>query len=122
MTKSPLIRLLKLNGVLWYSIEGGKLMSFLKLLPLILKGKQVADVYQEETGKCKPWYVSRRFAGLVILLIGSVIGVVLGTDVIMDEALVNAAADQIIALIGAVIGLYGFVLKVIGWWKRQRQP
>ena len=96
-------------------------MMFLKLLPLILKGKQVADVYEQETGHGKPWYASRRLVGLVILLVGSVIGIVLGTDVVMDEAIVNAAAEQIIALIGAVVGLYGLILKVIGWWKRKKQ-
>lgn len=120
MIKSPLICLLKLNGVLWCSIERGKLMNFLKLLPLILKGKQVADVYQQETGQGKPWFASRRFVGFVILLIGSVVGIVLGTDVVMDEVLVNAAADQIIAWISAGIALYGLGLKVIGWWKRQK--
>lgn len=91
-------------------------MNFLKYLPLILKFKNISEVYQEETGQGKPFYMSRRFIGLVITVIFAI--VTIWTGVTVDDAISLQIADNIVAVITAVITLYGVVLGIIGQVKK----
>src|SRR3990167_10626230 len=83
-------------------------VSFLRYLPLILKFKNIAEVYKEETGQGKPFYLSRRFIGLVITAIFAIITI--WTGVTIDDVLSLPIADNIVAITTAVIALYGVVL------------
>ena len=91
-------------------------VNFLKYLPLILKFKNISEVYQEETGQGKPFYMSRRFIGLVITVIFAI--VTIWTGVTVDDAISLQIADNIVAVITAVITLYGVVLGIIGQVKK----
>lgn len=96
-------------------------MNILKFIPLLLKGKSIADVYEEETGQGKPWYLSRRFFGAIITFIGAVAGVYFGVDVTLDEGMVNVLTDNIGSAVAAGIGLYGVILHIVGWIKRHKR-
>jgi len=91
-------------------------VSFLRYLPLILKFKNISEVYREETGQGKPFYMSRRFIGLVITVIFAI--VTIWTGVTVDDAISLQIADNIVAVITAVITLYGVVLGIIGQVKK----
>ena len=91
-------------------------VNFLKYLPLILKFKNISEVYQEETGQGKPFYMSRRFIGLVITVIFAI--VTIWTGVTVDDAISLQIADNIVAVITAVFTLYGVGLGVIGQVKK----
>ncbi len=93
-------------------------MGFLKFLPLILKGKQVADVYQEEVGQGKPIYLSRRFVGTVIVLIGAGASKYFGVS--LDENVLSSLTDSTVSLISAGVTLYGVILSIIGIVKRKK--
>lgn len=93
-------------------------MGILKYLPLILRFRNVSEVYQEETGQGKPFYMSRRFVGLVIAAVFAI--VTLRTGITIDESLSLQMADNVVSLITAVIALYGFVLGIIGHFKRTK--
>lgn len=92
-------------------------MSFLKYLPAILKFRQVSTIYQEETGKDKPFYVSRRFIGAVITAIGAILSIYLGVKI--DENLLSTLSDNVETLITAIVALYGLIMLIIGHIKRQ---
>lgn len=93
-------------------------MNFLKYLPLLLRFKNVSEVYQEETGQGKPWYLSRRFIGLIVAIIFAII--TLRTGITIDEALSLQLADHLISVITAGVALYGIVLGIIGHFKRTK--
>lgn len=94
-------------------------MGFLKFLPLILKGKQVAEVYREETGTGKPIYLSRRFVGTVITLIGAGASMYFGVS--LDENILSSLTDNMVSIISAGVALYGAILGIIGIVKRKKQ-
>lgn len=93
-------------------------MNFLKYLPLILKFKNVSEVYKEETGDGKPFYLSRRFIGLLITIIFAIVTV--KTGITVDEALSAQIAEHVVSIITALVALYGIVLGIIGHFKRTK--
>lgn len=93
-------------------------MNFLKFIPLILKGKNVADVYQEETGSGKPIYLSRRFVGTVIVLIGAGASMYFGVS--LDENILSSLTDNVVSVISAGVALYGVILGIVGIIKRKK--
>lgn len=94
-------------------------MGFLKYLPLLLKGKQVADVYRAETGAGKPIYLSRRFVGTVIVLIGAVASMYFGVS--LDENIISSLTDNAVSVISAGVALYGVILGIVGIVKRKKK-
>ena len=93
-------------------------VNILKYLSLILRFKNISKVYQEETGQGKPFYISRRFIGLIITAVFAVITI--WTGVTIDEVLSLQVADHVVAVITAVIALYGIILGIIGHFKRTK--
>mgnify|MGYP001600106607 CR=1 FL=1 len=93
-------------------------MSFLKYIPLILKGKSIADAYNEEVGQGKPVYLSRRFVGTVVALAGA--GASLYFDVSLDENVLSSITDNMVSAISAGVTLYGVVLGIVGIIKRKK--
>lgn len=101
-----------------------------KALGLVLRGKDARKVYQEELGKDRPVWLSRRFVGTVITLIGGVLGWKFGvsTDQIMDFALksdsfldaANRAYDVIKADWPVIVSFYGSVIGIIGVIRRKK--
>lgn len=92
-------------------------MNFLKFLPLIMKGKSIADAYREETGQEKPFYMSRRFIGAVIAFIGAALGIASGIQ--LDANVIESITGNVEALISAAIALYGGMLAIVGAVKTQ---
>ena len=93
-------------------------MGFLKFLPLILKGKQVADVYRDETGAGKPIYLSRRFVGTIVTLIGVLASMYFSVS--LDENILASLSDNVVSVISAGVTLYGVILGIIGVIKRKK--
>lgn len=94
-------------------------MGTLKYLSLILRFRNVAEVYKEETGEGKPFYYSRRFIGLVITVIFAV--VTMKTGIVLDDNLSALIADNVVSVITALVALYGVVLGIIGHFKRSKK-
>jgi hypothetical protein len=98
-----------------YTERRWTMFSFIKYLPLILQFKQVAEAYEEEKGKEKPFYLTRRFIGALIAAVGAVAAYFGGVTIspeILDEITKNietvaATGVTLYGLIMAVIGLFG---------------
>ena len=112
-------QMLVVNGAVWYlSRKRRNRMGFLKFLPLILKGKQVADVYRDETGAGKPIYLSRRFVGTIVTLIGVLASMYFSVS--LDENILASLSDNVVSVISAGVTLYGVILGIIGVIKRKK--
>ena len=93
-----------------------KLIKYIKLLGMF---KNVGEAYEAETGKPRPAYLSRRFVGAVIILIGGVLSVQLGVSI--DETLLTDISNNIEKVVAAGILLYGTVMEIVGIIKRERK-
>ncbi len=94
-------------------------MNFLRFLPLIMKGKSIADAYRDETGQDKPFYMSRRFIGAAIAFIGAALGIASGIQ--LDANVLDSITGNVEVLISAGIALYGGILAIVGVVKKQPQ-
>lgn len=93
-------------------------MNWLKFIPLILRGKSIAEAYKEEAGQGKPIYLSRRFMGLVLAFIGAIVSMYFG--VTLDANILSTMSDSVVTVISAVVTLYGVILGIIGIIKRKQ--
>jgi len=97
--------------------------KYIKLLGL---WKDVRKVYaQENQGKDKPWYISRRFFGAVVVLIGGTLYTFLSITVPAD--MLYTMADNITTIstalkdvIPAAISLYGAITSIVGMVKKSK--
>ena len=87
-------------------------MEFLKFLPLILRFRDCADAYKQETGKGKPAYISRRFVGAVLFLVAGFL--VKQSGIVISDDAVSLLADNIDTAIVGAIAIYGTVLGIVG--------
>lgn len=86
---------------------------------MLMMFKDIRSEYEADKKAGKPWWLSKRFIGLCVTLIGAVLqsvwGVSLNADTLghlTDDAATLGAA--IPSLIPACIGIYGVVLHVVG--------
>lgn len=93
-----------------------KIFKYLKLLGLF---RNVGDAYKEETGKDRPAYLSRRFIGALVILIGAVLSFQFGVKI--DENILTNITENIEKVIAAAIVLYGLVMGIIGTVKRKKK-
>jgi len=93
-----------------------KIFKYLKLIGLF---RNVADAYEEHTGKDRPAYLSRRFIGALIILIGA--GLSLHFGVKIDEGILTNITEGLDRIVCACIVLYGAVMEVIGIVKRKKK-
>lgn len=93
------------------------MFSWIKYIPLLLKFKDVTDVYKEETGEDKPWYLSRTFLGSAIAFISTCLTVFFG--IVVDAGTVQIVVDNISTIIPAIIALYGIVMTFVGQIKKK---
>ena len=94
------------------------MFSWLKYLPLLLKMRDISNVYEEEKGQNKPWYLSRRFFGVVIIAIFAFLSIQFGFD--MSALSPDVIANHIVNAVQALIGLYGIVMVIVGYFKRKK--
>jgi hypothetical protein len=94
-----------------------------KYLKLLGMWKDVREVYQEEKGADKPWYVSRRFFGAVVVFIGGALYAFF--DVALPADLTDTMADNAAVigglvkdLVPAAVALYGAATSLVGILKK----
>jgi hypothetical protein len=94
-----------------------------KYLKLLGMWKDVREVYQEEKGIDKPWYVSRRFFGAVVIFVGGALYAFLDITVPMELADTMADNAAVIGglikdLVPAAVALYGAATSLVGMLKK----
>ncbi len=94
-----------------------------KYLKLLAMWKDVSKVYKEENGIGKPWYISRRFFGVVFVFIGGSLYAFFGITIPTDT--VSTITDNLATLgnivkdaIPVVVALYGAITSLIGVIKK----
>ncbi len=90
-------------------------MRYLKLLLLL---RNVSTVYEEEKGKGKPVYLSRRFVGMVLTLVSAILYLTYGVEL----ADIESTAEAIVTLLTVLGTLYGAVMAIVGQIRRNREP
>lgn len=93
------------------------MMNFLKFLPLVLRFKDIYEAYRNEVGEGRPWYLARRFIGVVMATIGA--GVAIFSGVTLDSGVLDSITESILSLIGSGVTLYGLILTVVGIVRRK---
>ena len=93
----------------------GKILKYLKLFGLF---KNVQGAYKEEKGKDRPSFLSRRFIGAVVVLIGALLSLHFGVKI--DENILNNITDNTEKVVSAGILLYGLIMEIVGIVKRQK--
>lgn len=100
--------------------------NILKFLPLLLKGKDIFDAYEEENNKKKPFWMSRRFVGAVFVMISA--GLAIHSGVTIDPTDIEHITDQTMTFMQSVevflsagFGLYGSTLATVGTIKRKKK-
>lgn len=95
------------------------MLKLLKYLPLVSMFQDVSDAYKSETGKERPAYLSRRFVGAVIILLGAAATLYFGVEI--DKDIIASLTENIEKMISAGIALYGTVLLIIGLFKKNKK-
>lgn len=93
------------------------MFQFLKYIPLLLKFKDVTEIYKDETGKDKPWYMSRTFLGSAIAFIFTCLAVFFG--IVVDAATIQIVVDNTSTIISGLVAVYGIILTLIGQIKKK---
>lgn len=93
-----------------------KIFKYLKLFGLFRNSKKA---YEEHTSKDRPAWLSRRFLGAVIILIGAGLSIHFGVKI--DSGILSNVTDSLDKIIGAGIILYGAVMEIVGIVKRERK-
>jgi len=90
-----------------------------KYIGLILKFRDIANIYKEETGKNKEWWLSRTFIGSLVAFLSTIATVLWGVE--FDEEGVKVIGDSIFQIISAAVAIYGIILTFIGQWKKNQK-
>jgi len=93
-----------------------KIFKYLKLIGLF---KNCDKAYKEHTGKDKPAWLSRRFIGAVVILIGAGLSIHFGVKI--DSEILSTVTDSADKIIAAGIILYGAIMEIVGIVKRERK-
>lgn len=89
----------------------------LKYIWILLTFRQVAEAYEAEKGKEKPFYLTRRFIGALVLVGTTAVTQFLGVELEFDrENLLNNI--ELITASGSAI--YGTVLAIVGQLRRRK--
>ena len=88
--------------------------------------KDVGKIYREEKGINKPWYVSRRFFGAVVIFVGGALYAFF--DITLPADTTQTVADNLSTVGGlirdmvpAVVALYGAITSIIGVIKKSAE-
>jgi hypothetical protein len=93
------------------------MFNLLKYLKVIMMLKDVQEAYKEDTGKDRPWYMSRKFVGSVLATAGAAVGTYYGIE-ISETDVIEPLADQLMIVAGAVTGLYGAGMVIVSAAKK----
>lgn len=92
-------------------------MRILELIKLFAKLKDVRAAVEETTGQQAPIYLSRKVIGSILILFAGVLLYLTGVN--LDVNMVTNLTDNIEHLIGAIIGIYGFIMFLISALKKK---
>ena len=110
------------------------MFTILKCLKGIFLLRQITETYRNETGKDKPALLSRRFIGALTVSGGAIATLYSGVNIDagmltgIEEHLskVTDTSYQIYLLFKSIIPdmifLWGVVMVIIGWFKREKKP
>lgn len=84
----------------------------MKYLKLILQLRDISNIYSEENGQGKPWYLSRRFIGVVIGFLGAIVALFFGYEA--SDIHLNILADNVTEIISGCITVYGIIMGIKG--------
>lgn len=87
-----------------------------KYIKLLMAWQDVSTVYKEEKGKDRPFYLSRRFIGSALGLLGVFLHVQFG--ITLEEATQGSLVDNVEKLIPAGIVVYGSGMAIVSFAKR----
>src|SRR3990167_677880 len=94
------------------------MFKLLKFVPLVALGKDVRASVNEESGKDRPFWLSRRFVGAVRTLIAGFCAIQFGVK--LDAETLTKLTDNITQLATVVMTLWGLVVTVIGYFRREK--
>ena len=94
------------------------MFKLLKFVPLVALGKDVRASVNEESGKDRPFWLSRRFVGSVLTLIAGFAAIQFGVK--LDAETITHLTDNITQLATTIMTLWGLVVTVIGYVKKQK--
>ena len=95
------------------------MFKLLKFVPLVALGKDVRASVAEESGKERPFWLSRRFIGSALTLIAGFCAIQFGVK--LDAETLTKLTDNITQLATVVMTLWGLVVTVIGYFKRNKE-
>lgn len=87
-----------------------------KYIKLLAAWQNVSEVYKQEQGKDRPFYLSRRFIGSAIGLLGIFLHVQFGITI--EEATQVSLINNVEKLIPAGIIVYGSGMAIVSFAKR----
>jgi len=87
-----------------------------KYIKLLMAWQDVSTVYKEEQGKDRPFYLSRRFIGSAIGLLGVFLHVQFGIS--LDEATQISLINNVEKFIPAGIIVYGSGMAIVSFAKK----
>jgi len=93
-----------------------KIFKYLKLLG---RFRNVTDAYEEETGKVRPAYLSRRFVGAVVIFVGAMLSLYFGVEI--SENILTNITESLEKIAAAGIVLYGLVMEIVGIVKAKKK-
>lgn len=79
--------------------------------------KNVRSEYEQLKEEKRPFYLSRRFIGAVLIAISFIIAYITGTQI--DNTIIEQVTDNIVIVIEAVIAIWGTVMVIVGYFKRK---
>jgi len=94
-----------------------------KYFRLLGMWKDVSQIYKEENGVDKPWYISRRFFGAIMVFVGGLlytffditipadIGQSLTDNLPVIGGLIKDLIPALVSLYGAITGIIGIIKK-----------
>lgn len=96
------------------------MFSFLKYIPILLGFKDVTREWKA-TGvnvSTKPFWLSRRFTGAVLIFISIGITQIFGVKIMEED--INTLGDVLIGLSEAATATYGSIEVIVGYFKRNK--
>ena len=94
------------------------MFSFLKYLPLLARLKDARAAYQEEQGKDN-WFLSRKFVGAIVTLIGAFLTIQFG--VTLDAGFLQNLTNSIETIGTAGVALYGAIMFLVSALKKKEE-
>jgi hypothetical protein len=99
-------------------LRRGDMFKIFKYLFVLLKLKDVSKTYKEEglNVKSKPFWVSRRFIGAVLIAVAAIVKVVFNIEI--DPTNIETMTGAILGIGVAAETLYGAIMIVVGQKKK----